>query len=54
MESLFQDFVVPDTPEQVLEQVHKSGLRGRGGAGFPAGLKWQFVREAEGDEKSAS
>jgi NADH:ubiquinone oxidoreductase subunit F (NADH-binding)/(2Fe-2S) ferredoxin/Pyruvate/2-oxoacid:ferredoxin oxidoreductase delta subunit len=39
------------TPEQVLEAVHRSGLRGRGGAGFPAGLKWQFVREAEGDEK---
>jgi NADH-quinone oxidoreductase subunit F len=39
------------TPEDVLEIVHRSGLRGRGGAGFPAGLKWQFVRQAEGDEK---
>jgi NADP-reducing hydrogenase subunit HndC len=39
------------TPELVLDAVHRSGLRGRGGAGFPAGLKWQFVREAEGDEK---
>lgn len=31
------------TPEQVIEQVKASGLRGRGGAGFPTGLKWQFV-----------
>ncbi|MEW5944903.1 MAG: NADH-quinone oxidoreductase subunit NuoF [bacterium] len=31
------------TPEQVIEEVKKSGLRGRGGAGFPAGLKWSFV-----------
>jgi NADH-quinone oxidoreductase subunit F len=39
------------TPENVLDMVHRSGLRGRGGAGFPAGLKWQLVREAEGDQK---
>jgi NADH-quinone oxidoreductase subunit F len=31
------------TPDQVIEEVKKSGLRGRGGAGFPTGLKWQFV-----------
>jgi NADH-quinone oxidoreductase subunit F len=31
------------TPEQVIEVVKASGLRGRGGAGFPTGLKWQFV-----------
>ena len=31
------------TPDQVTEQVKASGLRGRGGAGFPAGLKWSFV-----------
>jgi len=31
------------TPEQVVEAVKASGLRGRGGAGFPTGLKWQFV-----------
>jgi len=31
------------TPAQVLEEVKNSGLRGRGGAGFPAGLKWSFV-----------
>jgi NADH:ubiquinone oxidoreductase subunit F (NADH-binding)/(2Fe-2S) ferredoxin/Pyruvate/2-oxoacid:ferredoxin oxidoreductase delta subunit len=32
------------TPEQVLEEVKKSNLRGRGGAGFPAGRKWEFTR----------
>jgi len=37
--------------EDVLDQLKRSGLRGRGGAGFPAGLKWQFVRDAEGDVK---
>ncbi|MFQ6091500.1 MAG: NADH-quinone oxidoreductase subunit NuoF [bacterium] len=35
-------------PEQVVEEVKRSGLRGRGGAGFPAGLKWSFVpKESE-------
>jgi NADH-quinone oxidoreductase subunit F len=32
------------TPEQVIETVKASGLRGRGGAGFPTGMKWQFVQ----------
>ena len=32
------------TPEQVIAEVKKSGLRGRGGAGFPTGLKWEFCR----------
>ncbi len=34
------------TPEQVIEEVKASGLRGRGGAGFPAGMKWGFVPRA--------
>lgn len=38
-------------PEQVLEEIKRSGIRGRGGAGFPAGLKWQFVRDAKGPVK---
>ncbi len=38
-------------PEQVIEEVKASGLRGRGGAGFPCGLKWELARNAPGDEK---
>jgi [NiFe] hydrogenase diaphorase moiety large subunit len=38
-------------PEWVIEQMKKSGLRGRGGAGFPAGLKWEFCRKAQGDTR---
>ena len=33
------------TPEEVIEEVRRSGLRGRGGAGFPTGIKWRTVRE---------
>jgi len=36
------------TPEQVISEVKTSNLRGRGGAGFPAGMKWDFCRSAEG------
>ncbi|HLZ30243.1 MAG TPA: NADH-quinone oxidoreductase subunit NuoF [Chloroflexota bacterium] len=36
------------TPEQVIEEVKASGLRGRGGAGFPAGMKWSFIPKAPG------
>src|SRR5688500_16873688 len=36
------------TPEAVLEEVKKSGLRGRGGAGFPTGMKWSFLAKPEG------
>ena len=39
------------TPEQVIETVERSGLRGRGGAGFPTGRKWRLVRAAAGDTK---
>ena len=38
-------------PEEVIDAVKRSGLRGRGGAGFPTGLKWDFCRKAEGDTK---
>ena len=39
------------TPEQVLGEVRRSGLRGRGGAGFPTALKWELCRRAPGDFK---
>jgi NADH:ubiquinone oxidoreductase subunit F (NADH-binding)/(2Fe-2S) ferredoxin/Pyruvate/2-oxoacid:ferredoxin oxidoreductase delta subunit len=39
------------TPEEVIEEVKKSGLRGRGGAGFPAGRKWESARKAKGEPK---
>ncbi|MFC1803188.1 NADH-quinone oxidoreductase subunit NuoF [Thermoproteota archaeon] len=38
-------------PDDVIDEVKRSGLRGRGGAGFPTGLKWQFCREAKGGQK---
>jgi len=38
-------------PEQVVAEVKKSGLRGRGGAGFPTGMKWEFTRKSPGDVK---
>ena len=39
------------TPEQVISEVLKSGLRGRGGAGFPTGKKWQFAAASKADQK---
>ena len=39
------------TSEQIIEEMKASGLRGRGGAGFPTGLKWQFCAAAKGDIK---
>ena len=39
------------TPVEVIRAVNNARLRGRGGAGFPAGMKWQFTRDAEGERK---
>ena len=39
------------TPEQIIDEVKKSGLRGRGGAGFPTASKWETTRHAHGDVK---
>jgi NADP-reducing hydrogenase subunit HndC len=39
------------TPEYTIDVIEKSGLQGRGGAGFPTGRKWRFVRAAKGDKK---
>ena len=39
------------TPEAVIEEIKESGLRGRGGAGFPCGLKWELAGNTHGDEK---
>ena len=39
------------TPEEVIETVKNSGLRGRGGAGFPTGKKWELTRASEGKQK---
>jgi NADH:ubiquinone oxidoreductase subunit F (NADH-binding)/(2Fe-2S) ferredoxin/NAD-dependent dihydropyrimidine dehydrogenase PreA subunit len=39
------------TPGQIIEEMKISGLRGRGGAGFPTGLKWQFASQSQGDVK---
>ena len=39
------------TPDEVIEEITKSGLRGRGGAGFPTGKKWAFTKQAEGKQK---
>jgi len=39
------------TPEHVIEQIKKAGLRGRGGAGFPTGIKWEIARQSPGSPK---
>ena len=39
------------SPDEVIEEIKRSGLRGRGGAGFPTGVKWEAVRRAPGQEK---
>jgi NADH-quinone oxidoreductase subunit F len=45
------DKVLRMKPQEVIDEVKKSGLRGRGGAGFPTGQKWQFCRNANGSPK---
>ncbi|NCD09887.1 MAG: NADH-quinone oxidoreductase subunit NuoF, partial [Negativicutes bacterium] len=39
------------TPDEVVDEVKKSGLRGRGGGGFPTGLKWSFAKQSVNDKK---
>ena len=39
------------SPEEIIKVIKVSGLRGRGGAGFPTGRKWEFCRKAEGEPK---
>lgn len=43
--------VVEMSPDDVISEIKESGLRGRGGGGFPTGLKWGFTRKAKGKEK---
>ena len=43
--------LVEMSPEEVIDIIDKSGLRGRGGAGFPTGKKWKSTKEAKGDKK---
>src|SRR5210317_2181996 len=38
-------------PEEVIDEIKASGLRGRGGGGFPTGLKWQFAAGNDADQK---
>ncbi|MDC0936246.1 NADH-ubiquinone oxidoreductase-F iron-sulfur binding region domain-containing protein [Pirellulales bacterium] len=42
---------IPGTPEQVLQDIERSGLRGCGGAGFPTGRKWRAVADADAEKK---
>jgi len=43
--------IIKMKPEEVIDEVKKSNMRGRGGAGFPTGLKWEFCRNAVGEKK---
>ncbi len=43
--------IMQKTPETVIDEMIQSGLRGRGGAGFPAGVKWKYCRNSPGKEK---
>ena len=43
--------IVSMTPDDVINEVKNSNIRGRGGAGFPTGLKWDFCRRSGGEKK---
>ncbi len=45
----FEKALFDMTPEEIIDQVKKSGLRGRGGGGFPTGIKWETCRKHDGD-----
>ncbi|MBN2585975.1 MAG: SLBB domain-containing protein, partial [Candidatus Fermentibacteraceae bacterium] len=45
------DVLLEKTPEELIREVKESGLRGRGGGGFPTGLKWEYTRRTEADER---
>ncbi|MDR0426278.1 MAG: NADH-quinone oxidoreductase subunit NuoF [Clostridiales bacterium] len=47
----YQKAVTEMQPQDVIDVLKKSGLRGRGGGGFPTGLKWQFARDSKSDQK---
>ena len=47
----FAQLVHTTRPQEVAEQVVRSGLRGRGGGGFPTGVKWKFAQQADADRK---
>lgn len=40
------------TPEEVIKEIMDSGLRGRGGGGFPTGLKWQITRKVQAPQNT--
>ncbi|MHC4321184.1 MAG: NADH-ubiquinone oxidoreductase-F iron-sulfur binding region domain-containing protein [Planctomycetota bacterium] len=48
---LFSALIKQQSADQILETITNSGLRGRGGAGFPTGFKWKSCRDAKGEEK---
>lgn len=49
--SALADVLYNYEPQEVIEQIKQAGLRGRGGAGFPTGRKWELARETPGEEK---
>lgn len=49
--SALRQAILDMSPFQIINEIKKSGLRGRGGAGFPTGLKWEFTKKANGEPK---